>query len=115
MFLVFIPILKLFTDQRLYRCVLGECPNGMDEGSIQWDDEHSKLDQRNRHVGELPDGNYQQTLTELKYCCSTKGDVNKPINLPNTKPFYLMTYGSPTCQKVAGTKVLFLLLYEEYL
>lgn len=83
----------------------GECPTGMDEGSISWDDEHSKLDQQNRHVGELPDGNYQQTLTELKYCCSTKGDVNKPINLPNTRPFYLTTYDSPTCQKVAGTKV----------
>ncbi len=78
----------------------------MDEGSISWDDEHSKLDQQNRHIGDLPDGNYQQTMTEIKYCCSTKGDVNKPINLPNTRPFYLMTYDSPTCQKVAGTKVL---------
>jgi len=82
----------------------GVCPTNMDEGSIKWDDEHSKLDQRNRHVGVLPDGNYEETSTEVKYCCSTKGDVTKPINLPNTAPFYLMTYDSPTCQKVAGMK-----------
>ena len=84
---------------------IGVCSSGMDEGSIKWDDEHSKIDQRNRHVGVLPDGNYDETSTEIKYCCSTKGDVSKPVSLPNTMPFYLLTYDSPTCQKVAGMKV----------
>lgn len=83
----------------------GICPNAMEEGSITWDDEHSKLDQQNRHVGVLPDGNYEQVSTEINFCCSTKGDVNKAVNLPNIAPFYLMTYESPTCQKVAGMKV----------
>lgn len=79
----------------------------MDEGSIEWDDEHSRLDQQNRHIGVVPDGNYGETSTEIKYCCSTKGDISKPVSLPNVMPFYLMTFDSPSCQKVAGMKVSF--------
>lgn len=72
---------------------------------MKWDDEHSSLDAPNKHIGSLPDGVYNTRDTTINYCCSTKGNPNTPINLPNTKPFYLMAYGSPQCQNVAGTRV----------
>lgn len=72
---------------------------------MKWDDEHSSLDGPNKHIGSLPDGVYNTQDTTINYCCSTKGNPNTPINLPNTKPFYLMAYGSPQCQNVAGTRV----------
>ena len=31
--------------------------------------------------------------------------MNNPIQLPALRPFYLLTYDSAQCQKVAGTKV----------
>lgn len=82
----------------------GVCPGGLEEGYVKWDDEHATLDQANKQVGAVPDGDYDKKHTTLKYCCSTKGDANTPISLPNTKPFYLMAYGSPQCQNVAGTR-----------
>lgn len=85
--------------------LIGVCPGGLEEGYVKWDDEHATLDQANKQVGAVPDGDYDKKHTTLKYCCSTKGDANTPISLPNTKPFYLMAYGSPQCQNVAGTRV----------
>ena len=59
----------------------------------------------NANYGSLPDGIYEKTNTTIKYCCSTKGNINNPIKLPNLKPFYLLTYDSAQCQKVRGMRV----------
>lgn len=83
----------------------GICPSGLKEGFIRWDDEQSEIDYKDKHFGDLPDGNYEKSHTTINYCCSTKGNVNNPIQLPALKPFYLLTYDSAQCQKVAGTKV----------
>jgi len=82
----------------------GSCPEGLNSGFIKWDDEHQSLDPANKRFGITPDGDYTKRHTTLEYCCSTRGNVNKPISLPNTKPFYMIAYGSPQCQKVAGTR-----------
>ena len=81
------------------------CPSGLKEGFIRWDDEQSEIDYKDKHFGDLPDGVYEKSHTTINYCCSTKGNVNNPIQLPALKPFYLLTYDSAQCQKVAGTKV----------
>ena len=83
----------------------GVCPSGLKEGFIRWDDEQSEIDYKDKHFGDLPDGVYEKSHTTINYCCSTKGNVNNPIQLPALKPFYLLTYDSAQCQKVAGTKV----------
>lgn len=83
----------------------GVCPSGLKQGFIRWDDEQSEIDYKDKHFGDLPDGNYEISHTTINYCCSTKGNINNPIQLPALKPFYLMTYDSAQCQKVAGTKV----------
>ena len=77
----------------------------MKEGYIRWDDEQSEVDENNKHDGTLPDGTYDKLQTRLNYCCSVSGNINNPIQLPALKPFYLLSYGSAQCQKVAGTKV----------
>lgn len=82
----------------------GECPDGLTEGYIKWDDEHRRLDKPNKRFGIVPDGDYAEKYTVINYCCQTKGDVLKPIDLPNMKPFYLLAYGGPQCQHVAGTR-----------
>lgn len=82
----------------------GECPENLVPGYVKWDDEHRVLDFPNKRIGVLPDGEYSETHTVINYCCSTTGKASKSINLPNTKPFYLLAYGSPQCQKVAGTR-----------
>lgn len=84
---------------------LGVCPSGLKQGFIRWDDEQSEIDYKDKHFGDLPDGNYEISHTTINYCCSTKGNINNPIQLPALKPFYLLTYDSAQCQKVAGTKV----------
>lgn len=84
----------------------GVCPSGLKEGFIRWDDEQSEIDYKDKHFGDLPDGVYEKSHTTIKYCCSTKGNVNNPIQLPALRPFYLLTYDSAQCQKVAGTKVI---------
>lgn len=38
----------------------------------------------------------------IYYCCSTRGSVQTPISLPLDWPFYLIAYGSKTCQAVRG-------------
>ncbi|KAK3711939.1 hypothetical protein QZH41_009437, partial [Actinostola sp. cb2023] len=81
------------------------CPTNMKAGFIQWDDEQSEIDLLNKHQGDLPDGDYSDSHTKINYCCMTKGNVNNPIQLPALKPFYLLSYGSAQCQKVAGTRV----------
>ena len=83
----------------------GVCPTGLKEGFIRWDDEQSGIDLNNANYGSLPDGIYEKTNTTIKYCCSTKGNINNPIKLPNLRPFYLMTYDSAQCQKVRGMRV----------
>lgn len=85
--------------------MLGDCPSELNEGFIKWDDEHQQLDVPNKRFGVLPDGEYNDVTTRINYCCSTKGDINAPISLPNVKPFYLLAYGGPQCQHVAGTRV----------
>lgn len=82
----------------------GNCPKDLHDGYVKWDDEHRQLDFPNRFAGALPDGIFDSRSTTLNYCCSTNGDVNVPISLPNTRPFYLIAYGSPQCQKVIGTR-----------
>ncbi|EDO33752.1 predicted protein [Nematostella vectensis] len=83
----------------------GVCPANMKDGYVRWDDEQSEIDLNDKHQGDLPDGVYDKSHTTINYCCSTKGNVNNPIQLPALKPFYLLTYGSAQCQKVSGTKV----------
>ena len=84
--------------------IQGVCPTGLKEGFIRWDDEQSEIDENDHHKGYLPDGIYDKTNTTIKYCCNTKGNINNPIKLPNTKPFYLLTYDSAQCQKVRGMR-----------
>ena len=40
----------------------------------------------------------------IYYCCSTRGSVQTPINLPLESPFYLTAYGSKTCQAVRAAR-----------
>ena len=49
-------------------------------------------------LGELPDGEYGYN-TKIRYCCRTDGNPEKSIDLPRTKPFYLLKKGR-MCQKV---------------
>jgi len=83
----------------------GKCPTNMVEGFIRWDDEQSLIDLNDKHEGDLPDGIYEKTHTTIRYCCMSGGNVNTPIELPALKPFYLMSFKSSQCQKVAGMRV----------
>ena len=38
----------------------------------------------------------------IYFCCKTTGSAIKRIALPVIKPFYLMAFGSTTCQEVQG-------------
>jgi hypothetical protein len=38
--------------------------------------------------------------TKLYFSCRTSGNRKDPIELPTTKPFYLLPYGSRECQQV---------------
>jgi len=82
----------------------GSCPDGLKEGFIRWDDEQRHLDKPNQRSGILPDGDYGKASTIINYCCQTAGDYMKAIDLPNIRPFYLLAYGGPQCQHVAGTR-----------
>ena len=91
--------------KKLFYFIGGSCPDGLKEGFIRWDDEHRHLDKPNQRSGILPDGEYGKVSTIINYCCQTAGDVMKAISLPNIRPFYLLAYGGPQCQHVAGTRV----------
>ena len=77
----------------------GNCPEGLSEGYIFFDDENHK--NINEKGGTLPDGVYNKD-TNISYCCRTDGDKLKPISLPVMSPFYLMAYNTSECQRVKG-------------
>ena len=73
----------------------------MFEGSVKWDDENLKND--NRQSGIFPDGTYQLDYpysTTIEYCCQDKGYWFNSIRLPVDRPFYLLPHKSPNCQRV---------------
>ena len=74
----------------------------MTSGFIKWDDENSL--NRNRMVGTLPDGVYDED-TKIEFCCRTDRDKKDPISLPILKPFFLLAYGSAECQQVKWAAV----------
>ena len=76
----------------------------MDEGWIKFDDEDN-FDgvNRNKHRGIL--SKFSQSIsnlgaTRLFYCCQTEGQWYNPVELPTEKPFYLLPYKTPNCQRV---------------
>ncbi|XP_028403866.1 uncharacterized protein LOC114526459 [Dendronephthya gigantea] len=74
------------------------CPNGMDEGSIKWDDADDK---RNPDVeGVLPNGKYDDHSTKIDYCCRNQGNWYDPIELPVSVSFFLLPYTTKNCQRV---------------
>ncbi|CAG2254798.1 unnamed protein product [Mytilus edulis] len=85
-------------------CILrkgGKCPKGFANGHVHWDDEDSNNE--NAFGGTLPDGEYGRN-TLIQYCCRTDGSSNTPIELPTSKPFYLVRKSS-ACQRVKGMNV----------
>ncbi|KAJ8023274.1 hypothetical protein HOLleu_35640 [Holothuria leucospilota] len=79
----------------------GPCPDGLEEGSIHWDDENTLNQNKNRGV--LPDGNYSDDTT-ISFCCRTDGYTALPIHLPTDKPFILLS-NALRCQAVHGMNV----------
>lgn len=69
----------------------------MKSGYITWDDED--WFNKNNKGGVLPDGVYDKN-TKLYYCCRTDGNKTEPIELPTSKPFFLVAYESAACQQV---------------
>ena len=78
----------------------GQCPSGMNEGSIRWDDEDDPNKDSNDKCCTLPDGEYSKHITTIFYCCNGGGDWRKSIDLPINEPFYLLPYMSDNCQRV---------------
>ena len=56
---------------------------------------------------------HQQPHLLLLQVCSTTGSTQTPISLPLDSPFYLIAYGSKTCQAVRGTKSTLEFIYYE--
>lgn len=75
----------------------GACPKELKSGYITWDDED--WFNENSKGGVLPDGVYDKN-TKLYYCCRTDGNKTEPIELPTSKPFFLVAYESAACQQV---------------
>jgi myo-inositol catabolism protein IolC len=72
----------------------------MDTGWVKWDDEDSF--NNNKKGGSLPDGSYSKD-TVIRYCCQNAGNWKDSIELPVSRPFYLLTSSStvsPKCQMV---------------
>ncbi|XP_078384038.1 uncharacterized protein LOC144666477 [Oculina patagonica] len=80
----------------------GNCPEGLSEGYVQWDDEDD--DNANNVTGSLPDGNYNRN-TRIYYCCRNDGFATNAINLPTDSPFVLFKGETHECQLVHGTNV----------
>ena len=78
------------------------CPNGFGEGFIKWDDKD--ISNKNRHIGILPDGDYDSN-TKIYFCCRNDAEPTKQIQIPPEIPFVLYRYGG-VCQKVAGMTVI---------
>ncbi|XP_063440731.1 uncharacterized protein LOC134721563 [Mytilus trossulus] len=86
-------------------CILrkgGSCPKGFANGHVYWDDEDDS-GSYNSLGGTLPDGAYGRN-TLIQYCCRSDGPTNIAIELPTSKPFYLVRK-SNTCQQVKGMNV----------
>ena len=79
----------------------GRCPSGFSVGSVFWDDEDNR--NQNRRGGTLPDGIYNRN-TKIFFCCRRDRSYGIGIRLPTTRPFYLYRYGS-RCQRVLGMSV----------
>jgi hypothetical protein len=75
-------------------------PEGSGTGEFPGDDEdYSNISKSGRW---LPDGSYDNDIV-IKYCCQTEGKWFESIELPVTRPFYLLTSNStntPVCQMV---------------
>nr|XP_022298495.1 uncharacterized protein LOC111107541 [Crassostrea virginica] len=85
-------------------CILKQgysCPSGFETGSVYWDDEDS--DNGNGHGGILPSGSFGGN-TRINYCCREDGHYNEEVQLPTSRPFYLLRFTSP-CQMVQGMYV----------
>ncbi|XP_046857423.1 cubilin-like isoform X3 [Xenia sp. Carnegie-2017] len=92
------------------------CPKGMSSGNVKWDDENYR--NKNKKGGILPYGTYDDD-TRIYYCCQTDGKWYEPIELPVTKPFYLLTSNSltsPKCQmvKYAESEMEYILFETEF-
>lgn len=51
----------------------GICPGGLEEGFVTWDDEHHSLDQPNKKIGSVPDGNYEKKTYHIKLLLQHQG------------------------------------------
>ncbi|XP_071954516.1 uncharacterized protein [Antedon mediterranea] len=85
----------------VFKASTGSCPDGMDEGSIKWDDEDDN--NKNSYDGSVPAGTYGSN-TEIKYCCQEDGFSENAIYLPIDHPFYLFPL-TKQCQEVMGMSV----------
>lgn len=74
-----------------------QCPRGLEQGNVFWDDEDER--NANKKSGTLPDGEYGSE-TKIYFCCKTSGNKNDPIHLPAEYPFFLLAYASKKCQMV---------------
>lgn len=77
------------------------CPDGFDDGHVQWDDEDNC--NGNYFTGTLPEGRYDRN-TRIFFCCRNDGHATNAINLPTDKPFVLFKY-THQCQHVTNTKI----------
>lgn len=78
-----------------------QCPKGLIKGSLSWTNRNSPhSNDKPYSVGSLPTGIYNDTITEINYCCSS----DRPdtiIDLPIDEPFILLTNAADgRCQKV---------------
>ncbi|XP_055353214.1 uncharacterized protein LOC129599100 isoform X2 [Paramacrobiotus metropolitanus] len=74
----------------------GPCPIGFETSFVDHDDETTN--NGNGQEGVLPDGFYTHN-TRYYFCCRDDGDVDIPISLPKSRPFFLLRKGQQ-CQRV---------------
>ncbi|XP_078309519.1 uncharacterized protein LOC111109937 [Crassostrea virginica] len=72
--------------------------SGFQDGNVYWDDEDDN--NANKYGGELPSGEFRRN-TKIDYCCREDGPYDNAVQLPTTKPFYLLRFTS-LCQMVQG-------------
>jgi len=78
-----------------------KCPKGpWKSGRITHDDENTNNRNSNSGPKSRPAGLFNQDKTSYDYCCRDDGDVDTPILLPATTPFYMYQYTVNKCQKV---------------
>ena len=77
----------------------GECPTGLTQGHVFWDDDNEN--NSNAKGGTLPGGvKYHTYDTEIRFCCRNDSGINDPVLLPAKDPFFLLAYESAECQMV---------------